>query len=125
MLNDWVLHNGIAKRVDVIWSRNSVSLCNPNVTWGSIYADRFDTSEISPIPLTPELLEKNGFVPAKKYRTHHYQQGDIYIAVGQWGRITVSSRGERRGNRMNIDCQYLHQLQHALRDCNINIQINP
>lgn len=81
--------------------------------------------DIRPIPLTPDILEKNGFIPAKKFRTHHFEQGDIYISVSQWGRITISSNGAKSGNRMNIDCHYLHQLQHALSLCGIHKPIIP
>jgi len=87
------------------------------------YMIPFNYSEIEPIPLTPEILEKNGFVTAEKFRTYHYHHGGVYISVGLWGRITISSEGKRFGNRMNIDCQYIHELQHALRLCGIDKEI--
>ena len=59
MIGDWVLHENTYKRVDVVWN-NAMSLTNPNKTWGSIYADKFYEG-IEPIPITPEILEKNGF----------------------------------------------------------------
>ena len=74
---------------------------------------------IKPIPITSEILEKNGFSTTKKFRTYYYQKSGVYISVGMWGRITVSSEG----NRMNIDCQYIHELQHALRICGIEKEI--
>ena len=50
-IGDWIMHDGVRKRVDVIWG-NAVSLYDPRKTYGSIYADKYPIEEISPLPKT-------------------------------------------------------------------------
>lgn len=126
MIGDWVMWKNrqvqIASVSGIVYSFGQIDVVLAHCNDDNLL-EKHDIKSVSPIPLTPELLERNGFVPAKKFRTHHFVQDDIYIAVSQWGRISVSSRGEKRGNRMNIDCHYLHELQHALKLCGINLEI--
>lgn len=136
MIGDWVLHNGIAKRVDVIWSDHSISFYNPNKTWGSIYADRYDISEMSPIPLSPEILINNGFkndfyedISVADYHSIRLEGYSLRGKVDDWDNYLVSYcngsvcvvtdfHGE-----MNKEMQYVHELQHALKLCGIEKEI--
>ena len=65
--------------------------------------------QVKPIPLTPEILEKNGWVYTEY--CHEYQDGKIIIQSRPpyiWIRI----------NGINIEafkCEYVHQYQHLLR----------
>ena len=79
--------------------------------------------EFEPVPLTGELLMKNGFVPNKKVRSWYFRDGSVYISWGVWGRALVSSFGKKFGNRMNFDCHYVHELQQALRLFHIEKEI--
>ena len=88
---------------------------------------------LEPIPLTPEILEKNGFKPYipenhletvyacqdvsksvanELYALWPYQDGSFYLLLRVDGKDMV---------RMNV--HYVHQLQHALRLCGINHEI--
>lgn len=63
-----------------------------------------------PIPLTPEILEKNGF----RYDNSPFIQGWCgYGLLIYNGRVTV-------GQNVSMECQYVHQLQHILRLCGLN-----
>lgn len=88
---------------------------------------------IEPIPLTPEILEKNGFKPYipenhletvyacqdvskavadELYALWPYQDGSFYLLLRVNGKDMV-----------RIDVRYMHQLQHALRLCGIEKEI--
>ena len=73
---------------------------------------------IEPIPLTPEILEKNGFVDERSnyaYRTDNYHVcyycADEKLSINKYGAI------------LDVHCFYVHQLQHALRLCEITLNI--
>lgn len=69
-----------------------------------------DIDQIEPIPLTPEILEKNGWFPLDEYR----YEGDIALAKG---------RNYFRLKNTTICINSVHELQHALRLCGINKEI--
>ena len=76
---------------------------------------------ISPIPLTPEILEKNGF---KEYDGLYR----LDIAEGVFVNADFKSKEpfvsiHNTCYRATPICRYLHQLQHALRLCGINREI--
>ena len=67
---------------------------------------------IEPIPLTPEILEKNGFVVES--RDCHGEPLQYYVLTdGLW--IDVSGENYFEGK-----LEFVHQLQHALRLCGID-----
>ena len=69
---------------------------------------------IRPIPLTHEILEKNGWKETQYW--HEYQDGNTIIQCSLhkiWGII----------NEIEIEhfkCEYVHQLQHLLRLCGLD-----
>ena len=70
--------------------------------------------QVEPIPLTTEILEKNGWVYTEY--CHEYQYGKNIIQSRlpyMWIRI----------NGIHIEdfkCEYVHQYQHLLRLCGLN-----
>ena len=85
-------------------------------------------NELSPIPLTPEILERNEFMQlegSEKEDSVFYALSDMFAKV-RWNgeKITDAVFGEnilyfpgKRGLR------YVHELQHALRLCGIEKEI--
>lgn len=72
-------------------------------------------SECKHIPLTPEILEKNGFVVESRYcHGEHLQY--CKLVDGLW--IDISGENFFEGK-----LEYIHQLQHALRLCGIDKNI--
>ena len=67
-----------------------------------------------PIPLTPEILKKNGWKETEYW--HEYNDGNTIIQYSLsniWGII----------NEIEIEhfkCEYVHQLQHLLRLCGLD-----
>lgn len=78
---------------------------------------------IRPIPLTPEILEKNGFVFVKSSDMDTVWNGWWIYENLELGTCCL----DREDNwpcyinivDSNIKCEYVHQLQHALRLCEI------
>lgn len=76
-----------------------------------------DTADLQPIPLTGEILEKNGF---------KYNDLPMFQYFEQWGLQLY-----RGGNGFRINCginvsliiDSVHQLQHALKLCGIEKEI--
>lgn len=105
MVGDWVLstQTGIPLRV------------NP-------FMAELEVPEWQPIPLTPEILEKNGFEPVKegKIPTLKNCYGDILFQL-------VDIKNEYIHKTLytfkNIPIVYVHELQHALRLCRADKEI--
>ena len=72
-------------------------------------------SECKLIPLTPEILEKNGFVVESRY---FHGEPILYCVLvdGLW--IDISGENYFEGK-----LEYVHQLQHALKLCGIKKEI--
>lgn len=86
---------------------------------------------ISPIPLTAEILEKNGFRKDLMYfylniddekllefYTHEKRLRLWFDGVDEWVKATIKDL------LFQCQCKYVHQLQHALRLCNIEKEIS-
>lgn len=73
------------------------------------------SDDIRPIPLTPEILEKNGFVVESRGNPRHNLQYCI-LTDGLW--IDISGENFFEGK-----LEYVHQLQQALRICGIEKEI--
>lgn len=81
--------------------------------------------KFEPIPLTSEILEKNGFVidgciiDEDGYRCNSYKLNDSQV----WGYLAkdgfdIAFSGYNQPN--NIILKYVHELQHAIRLCRLN-----
>lgn len=116
MIGDWVLYNETPQQIlEISGIDDEVYLETDELV---------HQSEIQPIPLTEEILEKNGF---------EYKEG----GKGLFG-VTIAPRylckgvpfevfcdGEPFAIWFNepIDIKYIHQIQHALRLCEITREI--
>lgn len=116
MIGDWVSYRGIVNKVA------PADFCQKK--W---------IEEIKPIPITAEILEKNGFKPYipenhletvyacqdvskavadELYALWPYRDGSFYLLLRVDGKDMV-----------RMDVHYIHQLQHALRLCGIEKEI--
>lgn len=88
MTGDWILYGG--KPVQVLQ-----------------LSEGKDYKHISPIPITPEILEKNGWA--------------LWEIEGEYkGVISIYGREAPFGVFDGIEINFVHQLQHALRLCGID-----
>jgi hypothetical protein len=133
MIGDWVLCDGKPYRIAEIGGM----VC--------IDADKelFATlDDIQPIPLTPEILEKNGFHISKKnalvnefffaadleWIPHTCIEVNLYkhpiMGAETLIRIWTKSQGCEGQNNVHIcNLRFIHELQHALRLCGIEKEI--
>ena len=89
-----------------------------------------DMFECEPIPLTPEILEKNGFkwlVTDSKSTTYCINEPTIHVSKikenEEW-LICVGATGSTRKRFVEVSCvKYFHELQHALKLCGIEKEI--
>lgn len=78
-------------------------------------------SDLQPIPLTPEILEENGF-NISSLTDNRWTYGDIALSKVNDYYVFSSMYDEYMiGTRPHI--YYVHELQHALRLCGINKEI--
>ena len=79
---------------------------------------------IRPIPLTPEILEKNGFGFVKSSDRDTVWNGQWIYEDLELGTCCLNRKGNWpcfiNMNDLNIKCEYVHQLQHALRLCKLD-----
>lgn len=105
---------------------------NDNIVYGiSEYGTHWcHISKIEPIPLTPEILKKNGFKPyiPENHLETVYACQDVSKAVAnelyalwthQDGSFYLLLRVDGK-DMVRMDVHYVHQLQHALRLCGID-----
>lgn len=79
--------------------------------------------EIEPIPLTSEILEKNGFnkvIDRCKIDTYHDRKNCVNIIMFSTPVVTILQESFVI-NKLKI--QYVHELQHALKLCGIEKEI--
>ena len=76
--------------------------------------------KIQPIPLTAEILEKNGFIESDVFVEWKYEDEGLYILWKPFPFLKV----ETQSVQLNLSgCEYIYELQHVLRLCGIDKQI--
>ena len=101
---------------------------DPDTTIGGVWVDYLE-----PIPITPEILEKNGFaVEGYKYvlKYDHYVEvwvifstSDERHSVIHHSVIHIDDDRERIPTAYHNTIKYVHELQHALKLCRIDKKI--
>jgi hypothetical protein len=119
MAGDWVFHvrNRIASGFEAGGPVRVLEIYEhgPQTTDGFVRNE-----DLEPIPITPEILEKNGFDGAYK-KTYQIYESNGYdkLYISYWrGRLSIITspdiRKKHSTNRIHIDCSYVHELQHCL-----------
>lgn len=110
MIGDWVYNKNIDKPMQVYpMMFSQMFRQTPDATT--------EDYNIFPIPITPEILKKNGF------RLDTYSEE--FMSGKWWTRndfVIHESMNDSVG-RNNFSYKYVHQLQHALRLCGIEKEI--
>lgn len=114
MIGDWVMNpnDGKCYKIHTVTACEQTRLSNPY----SLTDLEFHLGE--PIPLTAEILEKNGFVFRGDNDTmygEYYLHNQSTFAIKMFNGYLV---GMCMGEDLEFD--YVHELQHALRLCGLN-----
>ena len=92
-----------------------------------VWEDRFE-----PIPLTPEILNKNGFVNSyidvslnkdSVYKYNHFYTGNSVIVDMESNKLIVKYENDIWMNLPYSRTIYVHELQHVLKHCDIKKEI--
>ena len=115
MIGDWVYNTNNRQPEQVCEIREHMVML--------AYNDLYDYDEIEPISLTEERLLANGFY-CERNIGYVYDDGEYEVVVDLW------NHGYRilhdRDVVMNIHCfsdVFVHELQHALRHCDVDKEI--
>lgn len=115
MLGDWVLDT----------RTNNPLRVNP-------FMAMMEVPEWQPIPLTPEILEKNGFERDKNISLYNAYTGinsrvtlhDDFMSMNSRNMWHVHVDSEDYCTIANCELTYLHELQHLLRICKIDFEFS-
>ena len=121
MIGDWLYYShtedGIAPYKEVICIKAEDLCCD-----ACIIETHYES-----IPLTPEILEKNGFdvLSHENPAAFAYKKEEVSIVEVYWngperGYRCIFSYGD---TRLRITCHFVHEFQHALRICGIEKEI--
>ena len=135
MIKDWVLWKNryvqVVRISGIVYSFGHIDtlLAHCNDVGDGI--ETHDISKISPIPLTTEILEKNGWIQCKyetckslyEYKGLHLRHTMIKRSNGRWV-ANVNGNVEKFHDEythsfLRINVFYVHELQHALRLCGL------
>lgn len=126
--------------VEVGYDENIGAITTDDRFYGDF--EDYHETQVEPIPITPEILEKNGF---KKHENDIYHIGPRYVLTGGvedylvivmpedppvhgvkfLTEIHTNCIGKSGVNTLhNCDIECVHQLQHALRLCGIKKEIS-
>ena len=132
MIGDWVLTLDATHKEKVFAQVDAIEEGKRSILVTRECSNWFvDIDWIEPIPLTTEILEKNGFVIKKKWAQKgnfgnnplimwHYDDDittrdfkhELEIHQNDTGKVHVS-----------VQCDYVHELQHAMKLCGIKVEI--
>lgn len=122
---DWVRHNGKKCTIASIYMAavgypHEVALTHQGICCGCAYIDHLE-----PIPITAEILEKNGFVKIGEYNEWSTGNWEDIHFIG----ISLSRQSMRIKNLgtdifLENKVVYVHQLQHAIRLAGLDKEIN-
>ena len=119
MIGDWVKVTDDDTDDSFIGQVKAIDeLENINVQEGEDVAYPYSIDCLEPIPLTPEILEKNGFTKDKEIDQWYFKSDDRLdmglLAVGIDDGCGIGFCVIRNG-AITYYCKYVHELQHYLR----------
>lgn len=114
MIGDWVMRRGepiMVWEIDEYYKRINTEPDGYNAI------TCIEISEVTPISLTTEILKKNGF---QQISINEYVSGKVTISILVEGFLVTIKSGNARAR---ITIKHVHELQHALRLCGIEKEI--
>lgn len=129
MIGDWVYNKHHKKNIKIEPYDFFVHGHGNNGTF-AVSSTVVSGRDLVPIPLTEEILVKNGFVYCEAEETcatnayHHWQLDGEYLALDDFQYWRKEKKDDLpRFSIAGIDVNYVHQLQHLLRLCGIEKEL--
>lgn len=129
MICDYVKHNGTTKIIDAVYLY-SVSVHDSSEEWSISEAKTYPVDDIEPIPLTEDILVKNGFSYTANVIGRHNckcyeleQKGVYHMTISIYKNEITCELDKVDAMYMNVVTNFVHQLQHLLRLCGIEKKI--
>lgn len=135
MIGDWVkldfYDTPYGDEEDAVWKNGKITAIHHghwvDVNFSGVLDEcDIEIDDIQPIPLTPEILERNGwkcFDTYHKYTHYRHPKAPFGILLRKEGGCTIEFRADESGGLAFLFILYVHQLQHALRFCGIDKEI--
>lgn len=124
MLNDLVKFTGIIKTLKVNNIHHFGIEYSAKVDCGELEEDYITPEDIEPIPLTVEILKKNGIIYQEDYESYVDEEEYIFINLpndSDGAEITIKDAGGDTGYMRFLPAYrehlYVHELQQVLRLC--------
>ena len=123
MIEDWLLYKSDSSENAFPIQITREMFNKELVVWN----DRFE-----PIPLTPDILKKNGFVNSyidvslnqdSVYKYNHFYTGNSVIVDMESNKLIVKYENDIWMNLPYSRTIYVHELQHVLKHCEIKKEI--
>ena len=112
MIGDLLLYKGQPIKVEEIL----IDGINPDWDGNENYGNEARYEDLQPIPITPEILKKNGFKYSEWYGWQIKEPDFTLCFVGDTPHFLLD-------DIFVCDCPYVHTLQHALKLCGIEKKI--
>lgn len=112
------------------WVYDTILKCNTQVEMLSLSGIRGDCHDniwnektFEPIPLTAEILEKNGWTCFNTYHRYSHPKAPFDIRQQKNGGYTIEVDADEYGSAVFLFILYVHELQQVLRLCGIDKEI--
>ena len=117
-IGDWVCYRGTNIKVTSLYDKGGSN----EIGWGDKESTWVNGRTIEPIPLTPEILAKNGFKTLEFYSELVISNANEHTQI-QWDGSHLRCKKMGGGELELTCCKYVHQLQDAMRICCIDKEI--
>lgn len=119
MGGDWVLINGTPRSVQAVDGVDNEIMADDELY--TLAEDRYHSEDkVEGVPLTPEILEKNGFRHGCYVGGYFSPDCPFRVFTKAIGKCEFTTLFD---DEIYFSCTFVHQLQHALRLCGIEKEI--
>lgn len=128
MIGDWIMFPNSIEKIQEVAYVEGKGYCASFAASATLFPIPID--KLEPIPLTKEILENNGFVgdgyahlfiddtTHLQYYYHEHRLRKYYYGIDEY-----DNHREVKDITFQCHCYYVHELQHALKLCGIEKEV--
>ena len=118
MIDDWVLINGTPRKIQAVDGFDDEIMSDDELY--TLAEDRCHSEDkVDGVPITPEILEKNGWVHYEDDKDSFHGEDCVFLKQKEDGYGVCIDKVRTISGIIH----YVHELQHALRLCGIEKEI--